>query len=94
MDKEKFKLKATQSIDDFFAEIDELEAKKNKVKNEMKVEFEENLISLKLKKEDMQRKYDLLMKPSNDKWAETKTAFISASESFKEGFSKITSLIH
>jgi hypothetical protein len=92
MDKEKFKNKAKDSIDEIFAKIDELEVKKDKAIGEAKIEYEEKLAELKSKKIELQAKYDKLVEASEENWEEVKVAFSSASESFKEGFSKIASL--
>jgi hypothetical protein len=92
MDRENFKNKAKQSIDEIFAKIDELEAKKDKALEGAKVEFEEKINELKAKKDELTAKYNMLMDSSDENWEEVKSAFSSASESFKEGFSKIGSL--
>jgi outer membrane murein-binding lipoprotein Lpp len=93
MNKEDFKNKAKKSIDDIFAKIDELEAKKDKVKEDSKAEYEEKLNNLKTKRKELQAKYDALNNASDEKWEEVKSTFSSATDSFKEGFSKIASLI-
>jgi uncharacterized coiled-coil DUF342 family protein len=93
MNKENFKKEAKKSIDDVFAKIDELEAKKDKVKEDAKAEYEEKLKNLKTKRKELQAKYDALVNASDEKWEEVKSTFSSATDSFKEGFSKIASLI-
>lgn len=93
MSKEDFKKKAKKGIDDIFAKIDELEAKKSKVEGDVKAEYEEKLNHLKTKKKELQAKHDELVIASDEKWEEVKSAFSSATDSFKEGFSKIASLI-
>jgi chromosome segregation ATPase len=93
MNKKDFKTKAKKSIDDIFAKIDALEAKNDKVKGDAKAEYEENLSNLKAKKKELQAKYDGLDSASDEKWEEVKSTFSSATDSFKEGFSKIASLI-
>ena len=93
MNKEDFKKKAKTSIDDIFAKIDELEEKKDKVKGDAKATYEEKLNNLKTKKKELQAKYDALVNASDEKWEEVTSTFSSATDSFKEGFSKIASLI-
>lgn len=93
MNKEDFKKKAKKSIDDIFAKIDELEAKKDKVKGDAKAKYEEKLNKLKTKKKELQAKYDALVNASDEKWEEEKSTFSSATDSFKEGFSKIASMV-
>lgn len=92
MDKESFKKRAQKSLNDLFAKIDELEAKKDKVKADSKAEYEKQLSRLKLQKDNLQAKYNELIKASDEKLEEVKTAFSSAADSFKEGISKISSL--
>jgi len=92
MDRETFKNNAKKSIDSIFAKIDELESKKDQAKSETKVEYEQMLQSLRSKKDRLIEQYDALANSSEGKWEEAKEAFSSASDSFKEGFSKISSL--
>lgn len=92
MDRESFKNKAKQSIDEIFAKIDELEAKKDKALEGAKAEIEERIIELKAKKDELTAKYNKLIDSSDENWEEVKSAFSSAAESFKEGFLKIGSL--
>ena len=92
MDKESFKNKAKNSIDEIFAKIEDLEIKKNEAKADVKETYEKKLAELKSKKSELQKRYDDLLHASEDKWEEVKNAFTSSSESFKEGFSKIASL--
>jgi outer membrane murein-binding lipoprotein Lpp len=93
MNKEDFKTKAKNSIDDIFAKIDALEVKKDSVKGDTKAEYEEKLNNLKTKKKELQVKYDALVNAHDEKWEDVKSAFSSSTDSFKEGFSKIASLI-
>ena len=92
MDRENFKNKAKESIDDIFTKIDELEAKKDLAIGKAKAEYEEKLVELKSKKDELVAKYDSLLAASEENWEEVKGAFSSATESFKEGFLKIASL--
>ena len=73
--------------------MDELEAKKNMVKGYAKAKHEEGINDMKTKKKELQAKYDNLSDASDEKWEEVKGTFSSASDSFKEGFSKITDLV-
>jgi membrane-associated HD superfamily phosphohydrolase len=92
MNRNEFKANAKKSIDDFFAKIEELEAKKDKVNVETKAKYERHLSALKASQEDLIVKFKNLSEASDEKWEETKEAFSSASESFKEGFGKIKAL--
>ena len=93
MDKETFKQNAKNTVDEIFDAIERIQEKATIVEGEAKVRFEQNLLELKERKKDLQDKYDKLGNTSEEKWEEVKNAFSSASESFKEGFKKITSLI-
>lgn len=91
-DREIFKKKAKESIDDIFAKIDKLDAKKDNVKEKAKAEYKELMVDLKSKKTDLQAKYKKLENATEDKWGEVKKTFSVAADSFEEGFSKIGSL--
>lgn len=97
MEKEEFKRFAKKKIDEIFAEIEELETRK--VKNEKDVErskemdqYKQKLAELKAKRDDLKAKYQDLEKDSEAKWEESKKAFSSASDSFREGINEIRSL--
>lgn len=92
MDKENFKKEAKKKIDHVFTMIDNIDAKKNNVKGNVKIEYEDRLSNLKLNKIHLQVKYDELIDASDDKWEEMKNAFNSSTDSFKDWISKITSL--
>jgi lipid II:glycine glycyltransferase (peptidoglycan interpeptide bridge formation enzyme) len=92
MERELFKEKAKESIDAIFAKIDELEARKDQAIAHAKLEYEEKLTELKAKKAELVACYDKLTEATEDNWEEVKETFSSASESFREGFSKIASL--
>ena len=89
MEREEFKQKAKQSIDDIFARIEQLEAKMDKAKADAKGKYKDEIEELKLKKADLQSKYEKLENAVEDKWEEVKNAFIESAPSFKEGFSKL-----
>jgi hypothetical protein len=93
MERENFKIEAKKSIDVIFKKIEDLEATKDGIKESVKAKYDEKLSELKHQKNDLQAKHDELAVASDDKWEEVKTAFSSAKNSFKEGFSKIGSLI-
>ena len=93
MKKEEFKKEAKKSLDDIFAKIGKLEAEKDKAKGDAKAEYEEKLSDMKGKKKELQAKYDKLINASDEKWDEVKSTFSSANDSFKEGLSKLESLI-
>jgi hypothetical protein len=89
MEREEFKQKAKQSIDDIFATIENLEAKMDKAKADAKVKYKDEIDALKQKKADLQSKYDSLEDAVEDKWEEVKNAFTESAGSFKEGFARL-----
>jgi chromosome segregation ATPase len=89
MEREEFKQKAKQSIDDLFNRIEKLEAKMDKAKADAKLKYKAELDELKLKKADMQSKYDKLENAVEEKWEEVKNAFIESAPDFKNGFSRL-----
>jgi len=92
MNKEEFKAKANQTIDEISAKINELKAKKESVKENAKSKYEETIRDLESKQTDLIAKYSEIENTAEDKLEETKEAFSSASDSFKEGFDKLKSL--
>ena len=92
MDKQEFKEKAKKGIDDIFIKIDELEAKKDIVKNEAKEKYHKQIEEMKEKKNDLREKYDHLMLSADEKWEDTKIAFSKAFDSFKKGLMEIGDL--
>jgi phage host-nuclease inhibitor protein Gam len=87
MEREEFKVKAKQTIDDLFVHIDKLEAKMNKAKASSKEKYKTEIDELKLKGAELQSKYDKLEDAMEDKWEEVKAAFQESIPSFKQGFS-------
>jgi hypothetical protein len=87
MEREEYKAKAKQTIDDLFAHIDKLEAKMNKAKADSKEKYKTEIDELKLKGAELQDKYNKLEDAVEDKWEEVKAAFQESIPSFKKGFS-------
>lgn len=93
MKREEVKEKAKQTIDDIFAKIDQYEAKGTQLKDEAKVRYEKQVSNLKQKKKDLEEKYHQMVNATEQEWDKTQTAFKNASESFKEGFAEIASIV-
>jgi phage host-nuclease inhibitor protein Gam len=89
MEREEFKQKAKESIDDLFAEIEKLEAKMSKAKADAKVKYAGELETLRQKKAEMESLYDKLENTVGEKWEEIRTAFVESAPSFKAGFSRL-----
>jgi 5'-3' exonuclease len=91
MEKQEFREKAKQSIDEIFDKIEELKAKKDEAKAELVGKYEEQIAELEAKRDELQSKYDQLIDAAEDKWEDVKGAFTESAASFKEGFSKLLS---
>ncbi|HNS11090.1 MAG TPA: hypothetical protein PKM97_00645 [Bacteroidia bacterium] len=93
MDTNTFKENAKKTIDKIFMQIDELEAKKDLAKAKAKVEYTELINNLKSKKFELQEKYKNLEKSSEEKWDSASKDFSKSAEFFKEGISKVASML-
>ena len=94
MEKSTFKVKAKQQIDEIFSKIDLLEAEKEKSKHEMKAEYMDKITKLHEQKGEQKNKLEDLENATEDKWDETKEAFVSAVRSFDEGIHKINTALN
>lgn len=89
MEREKFKINAKKKIDEIFNKINELEYKKDKVKADLKTDYNNKIEQFKEKKKDLEKKYNALEEASDEKWTEVKEAFSESAESFKQGFNDL-----
>ena len=89
MEREEFKQKAKQSIDDIFARIEKLEAKMDKAKADARVKYKDEIDELNRRKMEMQSMLDKVENAVEYKWEEVKAAFNESAPSFKEGFSRL-----
>jgi hypothetical protein len=89
MEREEFKEKAKQSIDDLFIQIEKLEAKMKQAKADAKVKYKDEIDELRQKKAEMQSVLDKVENAVEDKWEEVKAAFNESAPSFKEGFARL-----
>ena len=77
MNREEYKKEAKSTIDEVFNQINELEAKKENAKEEVKASYNEKLAELKAKRDEMQTKYEDLLTSSEDKWEEVRDIFFN-----------------
>ena len=89
MEREEFKEKAKQSIDDLFVQIEKLEAKMKKAKADAKIKYKDEIDELRQKKAEMQSVLDKVENAVEGKWEEVKAAFNESAPSFKEGFARL-----
>jgi len=92
MNKEEFKVVAAKTIDDVSEKIDHLKTKKDSAQGDLLLKYEQSLKEIEAKGDELKVQYAELENASEQKWDEVKKAFTSASDSFKEGFVKISSL--
>lgn len=93
MNEQEFKAKASETVDMVATKIDELKAKKESVQEDVKAQYNDSIEELESRKLALEKKYAELENASEDKWKEVKGTFLSASESFNEGFKKIKTLV-
>lgn len=92
MTREEYKEAASKAIDQVGDQIDKMKAKKNEVSGQLREQYDSALKDLELKQAKMTEKYNEMKSASDDKWEEVKSTFSSASDSFREGFSKLSTL--
>ncbi|MFW5850857.1 MAG: hypothetical protein ACOCWB_01405 [Bacteroidota bacterium] len=92
MDRKTAQQTAKQKIDDIFVKIEELELKKDRVKDDAKESYNKKIAELQKKKGDLQSKYDELLNAAEDKWQESSSVFSASADYFKKGFSELGNL--
>lgn len=86
------KEKIKKLIDEMDDQVNVLETKVENLKGTMKADYKDKLSALKVKRDEFRASYEKLADATEEKWEETREVFVSASESFKEGFNKLKSL--
>lgn len=89
MEKEKFRKKAKETVDDIFNRIEKLEQKRNHVSSSMKAKYDEQIAALKAKYTEMENQYKELELSSGQAWQDTKEKFSESADYFKAGLAKI-----
>lgn len=92
MNKEDFKVKANEVLNDFTARIEELSRKSEDLSNDLKVEFDEKLQQLKQEKEHFKAKMEDMNREAGPAWDDAKVDFSHALDNFKSGFRKLISI--
>lgn len=93
MNKQEFKEKANQAIDQISDGFSELKNQKENVQADLRSKYDEALTDIESKKSDLQSKYAELEGASEEKWDEMRDAFSAAVASMNESVSKLGSLI-
>lgn len=91
MERAEFKAKAKKKIDDLFSKIEELEDRKEQLKDDVRKEYEQHIFDLKVKKAELEMEFNALEQETEDKWESVKQSFSASAESFGEGLAKIGS---
>ncbi len=89
MNREEYRLKAKETIDEIFLRIDELEAKKDQADAETQGKINEQITALKAKRQELKDRYDELSRATEDSWEEVKKAFTTTAETFKSHLENI-----
>lgn len=91
MNKEDLKREMNNTIDDLASKINEMEAKKDHVKQEAQSKYYSTLQMLREKKSDLKTKYNEIEDATGDKWHEIKNSLDSAKDYFKKGVGELAS---
>lgn len=92
MEKQNYKEKLKHQIDDLFAKVEELEAKKEKASSELKLKYNEKISEINKLKDDLKTTYKSVENSSEEDLNKKKELFNASIESFKEGFSKLAGI--
>lgn len=91
MNKEDLKREINNTIDGLATKINEMEAKKDRVKEETKDKYDGTLQMMKEKRKELKSKYEEVEGASEEKWNEIKTSLDSAKGYFEKGVKEMTS---
>lgn len=91
MNKQEFKAKANQTIDEISAKINELKANKASAQDDLNKEIAKSIKNLELKESGLKDKLAKLEQVSDKEWENAKEAFLKAKESSNEALHKIES---
>lgn len=92
MERNEFREKAKSLVDDVFNRIESIEQKSVALKAEAKDVYEKELEELKVRRDEMLKRYEELNDSAESQWGEVKDAFSESADYFKEGFNRIFSL--
>ncbi len=93
MEKEKYRVKAKETVDSIFNQIEELENKRQDVSQSMKAQYDEQIAALKAKYADLENQYKELELSSGQAWQDTKEKFSESADYFKAGLAKIAEIL-
>lgn len=91
MNKQEFKAKANQTIDEISAKINELKADKESAQENIKKQLEENIRSLEVKESELKDRLKDLENASESQWEDAKKTFSTIREKYNKTLSEIES---
>lgn len=91
MNKEDLKREINTTIEGLATKINEMEAKKDHVKEEAKDKYHGTLQMMKEKRNELKSRYAEVEEASEDKWHEIKTSLDSAKGYFEQGVKELVS---
>jgi len=90
MNKQEFRIKAHQKVEELIAEYEKLDQKKDTLSANLRNKYNQQMESLRKKRSELE---DNLKKiEENDKWEEKKEIFNKSLEHYKNGFSELGKL--
>lgn len=89
MERDKFKDDAKKMVDDIFNKIDEMEMKKDKVKDSAKERYMNQVAELKTKKNELKKSYENLLETTEGNWDDAKKSFTQSTNHFKKGLQEL-----
>lgn len=92
MNKLEFKVKALETIDSFFDQVEKLEQKKDDLSDGLKKEYEKQILALKDRKTELLKKLDDLEKGSKNITETAREAYLESLKRYKTSFNKLTQL--
>jgi hypothetical protein len=92
MQKEKFRLKAKQTFDDIYNQIEALERKQAKVSGDAKARYGKQISNLKLQLSEMKDYYKALETSNDEKWRKAKHKFSESAKYIKSELAKLKEL--
>ena len=91
MNKQEFRTKAHQRVEQLISEYEKLETKKNELSSEMKEKYNAQMENLRKRRVDLENKLKKLDESQevNINWEETKEIFNKSLEHYKNGFAEL-----
>lgn len=84
--KDEYVAEMKQRLDDWSAEIDVLQARGHDIKEDAKVKYEEQLVALRTKREEGEKKLEEMQAAAENNWEHIKMESDRVWEAFKDSF--------